>query len=351
MSLKKLKKQLAVSAMAMTIVLGMGVSGLWTASSSVMAAEASKGSIMLDTAQYILAPGGQYTIGAFIKDQTGKQLTASGVKELVSQGKLRVRDSRTGSIVDLEQLSAGHFRVTGKSPGTCWILYEIGGTHASVRIDVQNGVNQHGTAVRNTSFFTQDIFSNSTPNPPAQNPSNKPEQSTPEQTPSAPNIQESKVLVAYFSATNTTEGVAQLLADGMNADIYEILPAVPYTSADLNYNNSQSRTSLERNNPNARPAIAGSVENMGQYDVIFLGYPIWHGQAPRIMSTFLESYHFAGKTIIPFCTSGSSGIGLSASNLAQLTKGAQWLSGRRLNGALQRELMNWVDSLDLDLDK
>ena len=120
--------------------------------------QATKGSIMLDTANYILAPGNKYTIGAFIKDNNGKSLTPAEIKQLVDSGKLKVRDSRTGSIVDLEQLSTGHFRVTGKNVGTCYILYEIGGTHASVRIDVQNGVKQHGTAVRNTSIFTKDVF-------------------------------------------------------------------------------------------------------------------------------------------------------------------------------------------------
>ena len=114
---------------------------------------ASKGSITLDTAQYTMAPGNMYTIGAFIKDEKGNQLTPDQVKDLVSSGKLVVRDSRTGSIVDLVQLSTGHFRVIGKNEGTCYILYEIGGTHASVRIDVKNGAKQGGSAVRNTSYF------------------------------------------------------------------------------------------------------------------------------------------------------------------------------------------------------
>lgn len=160
----------------------------------------------------------------------------------------------------------------------------------------------------------------------------------------------SKVLVAYFSATNTTEKLAGYLADGLKSDIYEIVPAVPYTSADLNYGDSSSRTSIEMNDPNARPEISGSVTDMGQYDTVFLGYPIWWGQAPRIVSTFLESYDFSGKTIIPFCTSGSSGIGSSASNLAALTDGAEWLPGERLDGGSSREtIVEWVNSLGLDL--
>lgn len=163
-------------------------------------------------------------------------------------------------------------------------------------------------------------------------------------------VQDHKVLVAYFSATGTTKGVAEHIANGLNADIYEIVPEDPYTEADLNYNDNNSRTTIEMNDPNARPAISGSVENMEQYDIIFVGYPIWWGEAPRIVSTFIESYDFSGKTIVPFCTSGGSGIGSSASNLERLTSGATWLDGRRLNGSdSQDTVMEWVNSLDLNL--
>lgn len=159
-----------------------------------------------------------------------------------------------------------------------------------------------------------------------------------------------KVLVVYFSATNTTEGVAEHIASGLNADIYEIVPEDPYTDADLNYNDNNSRSTIEMNNPNARPEILGSVENMGQYDVVFIGYPIWWGEAPRIVSTFVESYDFTGKTIVPFCTSGGSGVGSSASNLEQLTNGATWMEGHRLNGSDSQEtIMEWVNSLGLNL--
>ena len=162
--------------------------------------------------------------------------------------------------------------------------------------------------------------------------------------------QEHKILVAYFSATGTTKGVAEHIANGLNADIYEIVPEDPYTDADLNYNDNNSRTTIEMNDPNARPAISGSVENMEQYDIIFVGYPIWWGEAPRIVSTFMESYDFSGKTIVPFCTSGGSGIGSSASNLERLTSGATWLDGRRLNGSdSQDTVMEWVNGLDLNL--
>ncbi|MDE7431835.1 MAG: NAD(P)H-dependent oxidoreductase [Lachnospiraceae bacterium] len=165
-----------------------------------------------------------------------------------------------------------------------------------------------------------------------------------------PEVQGTKVLVAYFSATNTTEGVAEHIANGLNADLYEIVPEDPYTDADLNYNDNKSRTTIEMNDPNARPAIFGSVENMEQYDIVFIGYPIWWGEAPRIVSTFMESYNFSGKTIVPFCTSGGSGMGSSATNLEKLTSGAKWLSGRRLNGRdSQDTVMEWVNSLALDL--
>lgn len=161
--------------------------------------------------------------------------------------------------------------------------------------------------------------------------------------------QDGKVLVAYFSATGTTEGVAQQIADGLHADLYEIIPEEPYTDADLNYNDNNSRSTIEMNDPSSRPAISGSVEHMEQYDIVFIGYPIWWGEAPRIVSTFVESYDFSGKTVVPFCTSGGSGVGSSASNLEQLTNGATWMEGRRLRGSDSQEtIMEWVSSLELD---
>ena len=162
-------------------------------------------------------------------------------------------------------------------------------------------------------------------------------------------VTEIKVLVAYFSATGTTKGVAERIADGLNADLYEIVPEEPYTDADLNYNDNSSRSTVEMNDTDARPEISGSVESMDQYDIVFLGYPIWWGDAPRIMSTFVESYDFSGKTVVPFCISGGSGIGSSASNLEKLTSGATWLDGKRLNGSdSQDTVMEWVTSLGLD---
>ena len=165
--------------------------------------------------------------------------------------------------------------------------------------------------------------------------------------PEASNENSGKILIAYFSATNNTEGIANHLESILDADLYEIVPETPYTSDDLNYNDSNSRSSQEQNDPDARPAISGSVDNMEQYDVIFLGYPIWWGDAPRIIDTFLESYDFNGKTIAPFCTSASSPLGSSATKLQDLTDSATWLEGQRFSGgASSSDVQSWVDSLD-----
>lgn len=158
----------------------------------------------------------------------------------------------------------------------------------------------------------------------------------------------SNILVVYFSATGTTKGVAEKIADGTNADIYEITPETPYTDADLNYHDNKSRSTIEMNDETSRPAISGSVENMEQYDIIFVGYPIWWGEAPRILCTFVESYDFTGKTVVPFCTSASSGMGSSAINLEKLTSGANWLSGKRFSGGESADtVMDWVNGLNL----
>lgn len=159
--------------------------------------------------------------------------------------------------------------------------------------------------------------------------------------------QGNKILVAYFSATGNTGNIAALLGDILTADLYEILPEIPYTSADLDYH-SDCRANREQNDPQARPAISGAVENLAQYDIIFIGYPIWHGQAPKIISTFLESGSFSGKTIIPFCTSGSSPIGSSARNLHSLAPDAVWQDGRRIaSNAPRSALEDWIKELEL----
>lgn len=156
----------------------------------------------------------------------------------------------------------------------------------------------------------------------------------------------SKILVVYFSATGTTKGVAEKLAQVTGADLTEIVPAEPYTKADLDYNNNKSRTSVEMNDPNARPQIAGNAVPLDGYSTIFLGYPIWWGAAPRILSTFVESQNFGGKTVIPFCTSGGSDIGASGDTLAKQAGSGNWLAGKRFDGSVPAaDLTDWVRKL------
>ncbi len=158
--------------------------------------------------------------------------------------------------------------------------------------------------------------------------------------------QTSHILVAYFSATGTTKGVAEKIATAANGTLYEIVPAVPYTAADLNYS-TDCRANTEQNTASARPAIDGRVEDMSEYDVVFLGYPIWWGKAPKIIYTFLESYEFAGKTIVPFCTSGSSPISGSLADIRALANDAAWLAGERFAGnAAQSAIQTWLDGLE-----
>lgn len=147
---------------------------------------------------------------------------------------------------------------------------------------------------------------------------------------------QSKPLVVYFSCTGTTEKLANYAAEYLEADIFKIEAAVPYTPQDIAYY-TNCRADREQNDSTARPAIANTVD-ISKYDTIILGYPIWHGQAPRIISTFLESYDFSGKTIIPFCTSASSGIGSSDTNLHSLcSKNAVWKAGKRFSSSTSKE--------------
>lgn len=157
----------------------------------------------------------------------------------------------------------------------------------------------------------------------------------------------SRKLVAYFSATGTTARLAETLAEAISADIFEIKPAVPYTKADLNWQNAVSRSSTEMKDPASRPAITAKRGNMAEYDTIFVGFPIWWYVAPTIINTFLESYDLTGKTIIPFATSGGSGIGKTNERLAPSCKGATLLHGRvfRAN-ARSAELAAWAGELE-----
>ncbi len=156
-----------------------------------------------------------------------------------------------------------------------------------------------------------------------------------------------EILVVYFSATGTTKGVAERIASVTNADWYEIIPAEPYSSDDLDWNDSNSRTSIEMNDPDTRPAIASDSISLDSYSTIYIGYPIWWGDAPRIMSTFVESYDFSDKTVIPFCTSGSSSIGKSGDNLKDLANSGNWLSGSRFDADVsESEIQEWINDLN-----
>ena len=171
----------------------------------------------------------------------------------------------------------------------------------------------------------------------------KPDNSQPDDTETG-----KKVLVAYFSATGTTKKLAEYAADAMDAELYEIVPQQPYTSADLDYGDKSSRSTKEMNDPNSRPAINGGVENMADYDIVFIGYPIWWGEAPRIVSTFMESYDFSGKTVVTFSTSGGSGH--NDRSIQSLVTGANWITGTRLKSNSSRDdMVEWINGLGLDI--
>ncbi|MCL2072465.1 MAG: flavodoxin [Marinilabiliaceae bacterium] len=154
-----------------------------------------------------------------------------------------------------------------------------------------------------------------------------------------------KTLVAYFSATGNTAKLAKTLASVVGGDLYEIQPTQPYTSADLDWRDKKSRSSVEMNNKSYRPAIANKVDNMEQYDTIYIGFPIWWYVAPTIINTFLEQYNLEGKTIIPFATSGSSEIGNTNDELKNSCKGAILKNGKRFDAnASAQELLKWVES-------
>ncbi len=181
-------------------------------------------------------------------------------------------------------------------------------------------------------------------NEPASEPATTPAQTEETTEVSSENqAEEGKILVAYFSNTGNTENIAESIVSAMGADVYEIEAAEPYTDEDLNYNDSSTRATVEQNDPKARPEIGNLPESIDEYDTIYLGYPIWWGQAPKIIYTFLESYDFTGKTIIPFCTSGGSGIGSSDDNLHSAASGANWVDGRRFSGSLSSsEVSDWA---------
>lgn len=157
-----------------------------------------------------------------------------------------------------------------------------------------------------------------------------------------------KTLVVYFSATGNTKAAAEKIAEAVNGDLFEIVPANPYTAEDLNYNDSSSRVSAENNDSTIRPEINGAVENLADYDTVYLGYPIWWGHAPNILFTFVESTDLSGKTVIPFCTSASSGIGSSAESLSKSASAASnWSEGHRFSSsASDSDIAQWLESIN-----
>lgn len=163
-----------------------------------------------------------------------------------------------------------------------------------------------------------------------------------------PEAEENAILVVFFSCTGTTKSIADRIAEQLSADQYEIVPEQAYTADDLNYNSADSRAEREQNDEQARPAITGKLDSLDSYSTILIGYPLWWGQAPRILSTFLESYDFQGKILIPFCTSASSPIGTSAENLRPLAEDAQWLEGRRFGSTAElSEITEWLETMNL----
>lgn len=158
----------------------------------------------------------------------------------------------------------------------------------------------------------------------------------------------SKILVAYFSASGVTKNAAEKLAKAANADLFEIKPVRPYTDADLDWTDKKSRSTIEMNDLSSRPEIAKKCENMGSYDVVFVGFPIWWYVEPRIIDTFIDSYDFSGKTVIPFATSGGSGLGKTAENFKKLLgENVIVKDGKMLTRASKNDVSGWVKSLGL----
>ena len=153
-----------------------------------------------------------------------------------------------------------------------------------------------------------------------------------------------RILVAYFSASGVTAKVAEKLAKAIDADLYEIAPAVPYTKTDLNWMDKKSRSSVEMNDRSCRPTIATTVENMAQYDTVFVGFPIWWYREPSIIDTFMEAYDLTGKTVVPFATSGGSGLGDSYKNMQALAPGVKVHDGEKFSQTVsEKTLKEWAD--------
>ena len=178
---------------------------------------------------------------------------------------------------------------------------------------------------------------------PASTPEAAPAETAAEEAPAEP-VQENKSLVVVFSCTGTTKGVAEKIAALTGAELVDLVPAQPYTAEDLNYNDRSTRATVEQNTPDARPEIASDISLDG-VTTLYLGYPIWWGQAPRIMSTFVESHDFTGITVVPFCTSGGSGAGRTGETLGEQAGTGTFLTSTRFSsGVSDAELQSWIDS-------
>ena len=158
-----------------------------------------------------------------------------------------------------------------------------------------------------------------------------------------------RILTAYFSASGVTAKAAEAIAKAEGADLFEIRPEKPYTAADLDWRDRNSRSTVEMADPDCRPPVTGTVENMARYDVVFVGFPIWWGREPSVVDTFLDGYDFSGKTIVPFCTSGGSGMGKTAERIASIVgDGAKVEAGKRLGGEVSPEdLKLWTEGMGL----
>ena len=218
-------------------------------------------------------------------------------------------------------------------------------TEAQTEAQTEDG--EQKEAAENTSAETEAKQGETAPTetePAAEAPSTE-AAAEPESDASAP-AAHSDVLVAYFSATGTTKGVAEKIASITGGDLYEILAAQPYTEDDLNYNDDNSRSTTEQNDKNVRPEIGSEDISLEGYKTIYLGFPIWWGEEPRILDTFVEKYSFDGITVIPFCTSGGSGIGRSGPNMEALAGSGTWLEGERFSGSVsEADLQSWIDGL------
>ena len=213
-----------------------------------------------------------------------------------------------------------------------WLIYSNNNSNESNNANTNN-LNSNANMNENENNYTENTLANTQENTTADDNTENRETSD-----------NKKIAIIYFSATGTTEKVAGYIKEVTGGDLIEIEPKEKYTDDDLNYNNSNSRSMQEQNDSSVRPEISNTIDT-DSYDVIYLGYPIWWGDAPRIILTFLDESNLSGKTVIPFCTSGSSGISTSVNYFKNNYKNVNWLDGRRL-GTSQSEVANWVNGLN-----